>query len=229
MTNQEIRKKLLESAEDNYRNFSASLIPGCDKMIGVRIPKLRLIAKEIAKGNYKEYLKNAVDDSFEEVMIQGLVIGYIKADIDEVLEYVKEFVPKISNWSINDCFCSTLKIVKKNRDTVWNFMQQYLNSDKEFELRFLAIMLMDYYIEDEYVDKVIEILDSIHNDGYYLKMGVAWALASIYSNYPELVYKYLKEKSNLDNFTYNKAIQKTIESYRVSDNDKKMLKNMKRK
>lgn len=229
MTNQEIRKKLLESAEDNYRNFSASLIPGCDKMIGVRIPKLRLIAKEIAKGNYKEYLKNAVDDSFEEVMIQGLVIGYIKADIDEVLEYVKEFVPKISNWSINDCFCSTLKIVKKNRDTVWNFMQQYLNSDKEFELRFLAIMLMDYYIEDEYVDKVIEILDSIHNDGYYLKMGVAWALASIYSNYPELVYMYLKEKSNLDNFTYNKAIQKTIESYRVSDNDKKMLKNMKRK
>lgn len=228
MTNSEIKQILKELSDKEYKNFSAALIPGCNNMMGVRIPKLRELAKKIANENYKEYLQNATDDYFEEVMLQGLVIGYIRTDIEEILMYISKFVPKINNWSLNDSFCNTLKIVKKNKKIVWNFLEQYMKSDNEYELRFVAIMLMNYYVDDEYVDKSIDYLENVQHNGYYLKMGVAWALATIFIKYPEKIYTVLNN-GKLDDFTYNKTIQKMIESYRISENDKNILKKMKRK
>lgn len=228
MTNTEIKEILNSKKEKDFQKFSSSLIPGCKNMIGVRIPILRDIAKKLAKEDFREYLLNATDDTFEEIMLQGFVIGYCKCNIEERLLFIEKFVPKITDWSINDCFCSTLKFAKKNLNEVWLFLQKYLCSEKEFELRFAVIMLMDYFLVDEYVDRVLELLDSVKNEGYYLKMGVAWAIATSYAKYPEKTHKYLCDNNNLDDFTYNKAIQKMIESYRVSDENKLKLKEMKR-
>lgn len=94
-----ILKQLMELKEEEYQKFQASLIPNCNNMLGVRIPELRKIAKEIAKEDWQTYLKNAKDTFFEEVMLQGMVIGYIKTDIEIRLKYIEQFVPKITNWS----------------------------------------------------------------------------------------------------------------------------------
>lgn len=228
MTNEEIKIRLYELAEKKYKEFSASLIPGCNNMIGVRILKLRTFAKEIAKGDYKSYLTNAGDDTFEEIMLQGLVIGYAVCDIEERLKFAREFIPKISDWSVNDVFCANFKCANKNRERVFEFLMDYVTSENEFEQRVVAVMLMDYYLTDEYIDRVFEILDSLKNEGYYTKMGVAWAIATAYAKFPEKTYKYLTGNHTLDDFTYNKSIQKMIESYRVSPEDKEMLKKLKK-
>ncbi len=229
MTNDEIRTYLENAAEAKYKDFSQSLIPGCRPMLGVRIPKQRELAKEIAKGDWKNYLSEARDDSFEEVNIQGFVIGYAKTDMETLLPYVASYVEKINDWSLCDGFCATLKIVKKNRERFLEFLLPYAKIDSEFKQRFVAIILMNYYLDDEYIDRTLNILDSMKNEGYYLKMGVAWAIATAMAKQREKTLNYMKNGNNtLDDFTYNKAIQKMIESYRISDEDKTMLRGMKR-
>lgn len=228
MTNSEIKKRLNDLSENNYKDFSSSLIPNCEKMYGVRIPKLRQLAKEIAKGDWKEYLTHASDESFEEISLQAFVLGYAKADIEELLGFAANFIPKITNWSVNDSFCSTFKITTKHRERVWEFLMAYRNSEKEFEQRVVAVMLMNYYLIEEYIDQVLEVWDNLKHDGYYLKMGVAWGLATAYAKFPEKTHEYLLN-NHLNDFTYNKAIQKMMESYRVPTEDKEKLKVMKRK
>ena len=229
MTNQEIKKRLLDMAEEKYRDFSQSLIPGSRPILGVRIPALRSLAKEIAKGDWEDYLNNAVDDSFEEVDIQGFVVGYAKGDLDKKLPYIRKYVDKINDWSLCDGFCATLKIVNRHKEEFMGILKEYMAIDEEYKQRFVAVILMNYYLDDEYIDEVLAMLDCMKNEGYYRKMGVAWAIATAFAKCREKTLNYLQDGNNtLDNFTYNKAIQKMIESYRVSDEDKIMLREMKK-
>lgn len=226
--NQTIRQRIFDRAEEDYKKFQSGPIPGEDRMLGVRLPHLRELAKEIAKEDWRGYLKTAQSDYYEEILLQGLVIGYGKAEPEETLRYATEFIPKITNWAICDSFCTGLKTAKKNPKLVWDFIQPYLHSTKEFELRFGVIMMLAHFINDEYIDEVLSLLDSIRHDGYYVKMGVAWAVSVCFVKYPEKTMAYLKA-SNLDNFTYNKSLQKIIESYRVDPNTKTLARTMKRK
>lgn len=223
-----IRERLVGLAEEDYRKFSSSLIPGEDKLLGVRLPHLRELAKEIAKGDWREYLNNAQNEYYEETMLQGLVIGYIKASPEEILKYTAHFVPKIRNWGVCDSFCTGLKLAKKHPEMVWDFIRPYLNSDKEFELRFAVIMMLAHFISDDYIDRVIESLDGIRHEGYYVKMGVAWAVSVCYVKYPEKTMAYLRN-CGLDDFTFNKSLQKILESYRVDQDAKAVIRSMKRK
>ena len=118
MTNEEICVWLKAEAEPKFQKFTSGLIPGTDPIIGVRIPKLRTLAKKIAKEDWRGYLEHAACDTYEEIMLQGLVLGYAKGEIDELLEYVRAFIPKIHDWSVNDCFCATFKIAQKHREKV---------------------------------------------------------------------------------------------------------------
>lgn len=226
MDNAKIRQRLEELAEEKYRDFSQSLVPGCRPMLGVRIPALRKLAKEIAGGDWKSYLENASDDSFEEVNLQGFVTGYARADFDTILPYIKGYVEKINDWSLCDGFCATLKVIGKNRENFIPILEEYAKEDSEFKQRFVAVILMDYYLTDEYIDYALKLIDTLEHPGYYRQMGVAWMVATAFAKYREQTLAYLKN-NNMDNFTYNKAIQKMLESYRVSDEDKKMLRNMK--
>lgn len=223
-----IREQLFNLSEQEYKKFNSRLIPDVDNILGVRLPTLRNIAKRIAKNDWRSYLSEADNDYFEEIMLQGLVIGYIKADFEEILEYITIFIPKINNWAVCDSFSASLKITQKNLTQMWKFLQPYLNSQKEFEIRFAVVMLIDNYIKDEYIDEVLSILDKIQHDGYYVKMAVAWALSVCFVKYPEKTMPYFIN-SNLDNFTYNKALQKTIESFRVDNEAKAKLRSLKRK
>jgi len=223
----EIIKKLINISDPKYKQFSTVLCPGSKNILGVKIPLIRTIAKEIYKENkWKSYLK-LKPKYFEEIMIQAMLIGFIKDDIAKVINLVKNFIPKIDNWAVCDIFCSGLKITKKHRTTLWKFIQNYSNSKKEFELRFMTVMMLCYFLDDEYIHKVLERCNTIKNDGYYVKMAVAWTVATAYAKYPEITLNYLK-KCNLDVFTFNKSLQKIRESYRVSQKDKEIIKRMKK-
>ncbi len=225
----DIKAKLLLESEKDYKNFSASLIPNIDNVLGVRLPTLRKIAKDIYKnGEWKEFVNQQKCEFMEEVMLQGMVIGLIKAEPEKILEYVKNFVPKIDNWAVCDSFCNSLKFTNQNKELVWNFLQPYFKSQKEYDLRFGYVMLLSYFIDEVYIDKVLKLIDNFKDERYYAKMSVAWALSICYIKFPQKTHEYLK-KSHLDDWTFNKSIQKVCESFRVEKDIKTMLKCMKRK
>lgn len=223
-----VREQIFQLADEEYRKFQSKLCPSNDNILGVRLPLLRKLAKQIAKGNWREYIKTAQNEYYEEVMLQGMVIGYAKADIEELLNYVTEFLNKIDNWGVCDSFCNGLKFTETNKVRVWEFIQPYLYSTKEFEVRFAVVMLLDFYIDEIYIDRVLQSLDGINHEGYYVKMAVAWAISICYIKFPEQTMEYLKN-NKLDDFTYNKALQKIIESLRVDKETKNIIRNMKRK
>ena len=174
---QDIKKRIYELADEKYKDFHSRLCPGTTNIVGVRTPVLRNYAKELnRKYSLNELLKEIDDTLYEEIMLQGMLIGLSK-NIEEVLKYTKTFIPKIDNWAICDVFCAGLKITKKYKKEMWNFIQKYLNSDKEFEIRFGIVIILDYYIDEEHLDKNFEIFQKIKNDNYYVKMAIAWAIS----------------------------------------------------
>lgn len=225
---QNLREEILKLADEKYREFHSGLCPNVSNIIGVRLPKLRELAKKIAKENPIEFLEEAKCEFYEEKMIYGLVTGYMKSSFNERLKYLDKFVPMIDNWAICDCCCSTYKFTNQNLKEMLNYLQKYIDSKKEFDLRFACIMLMDYYLVDEYFNKVLEIYNNIDSDKYYVQMGIAWGISVAFVKNEEKTRKFL-ENNKLDDFTYNKAIQKIIESNRVRQKVKDELRKMKRK
>lgn len=229
-----VREELLRLKDEEYAKFHRKLCPDTlKKIIGIRIPNLKSFAKKFVRENDgKAYLDEALkgkDKYFEEVLFQGLVIGYTKMKLEEKIEYIKLFIPKIDSWAITDTVIPTFKFKEKELVQVWKFILPYTKSEKEFEVRFAVIVMLDYFIVPQYVDKVIKTLDGIKNDAYYAEMAIAWTLAEIGIKFNDKLMTYLKGDNHLDKFTYNKTLQKMIESYRISEEQKAELRSMKRK
>lgn len=228
ITNEDITIFLENNKDKKYQKFSSSLVPGCNKMLGVRLPLLRKLAKNISKENNIElYLKEAKNDTFEEIMLQGLVIGSSKENIENIITYCKNFIPKINNWSVCDSFCNSLKISSKYPTEMWNYINSYRNSTKEYELRFLIVMCLCHFINDKYITDIFKIIQDIKNNDYYVEMAIAWLLSVCYIKYPQKTLEYLKICS-ISKFCYNKTLQKILESYRVNENDKIIIRNLKK-
>lgn len=222
-----IKEDLLKLQDKKYQEFHSKLCPGVSNIIGIRVPILRDYAKTIANENWKEFLDSTNNRYYEEILLQGMLIGIVKMDIEKRLYYLEKFVPKINNWAVCDITCSGLKFVKRNKDKMWEFIQKYLKSEKEFEVRFAIIIMLYYFIEDEYIEKVFEKLDNIKQTDYYVKMAIAWAIQVAYVKEKEKTMEYLKN-NHLDKWTYNKALQKILESNRISKEEKEKIKEMKK-
>ena len=198
------------------------------EILGVQMPPIRLLAKEIKNDpHWRHLLTTLADDTYEELALQGLVIATAKMEPSERFNYIAAYLPKIDNWGLCDSFVCALKFTKKNQALVWDFLQSYLNSDQEFFLRFGIVMILDYFMTPEYVPPALKIFNQIHHSGYYVKMAVAWAVAEAYIKQPALTLPFLKN-NQLDSWTHNKAIQKIIESYRVTKENKDFLRPLKR-
>ncbi len=226
---EEIEKRLIEISEESQKKLNVKLCPDTNKeILGIRVPKLRKLAKEIVKEEkWEQFIKESQDKYFEEVLLQGLSIAYSKKSLQEKYIYMKEFIPKMDSWAMTDTFAPTLKVKDKDLENYWNFIIPFTKSDKEFEVRFAIISMLDYYIREAYVNEVIKILDNIKHEGYYVKMAIAWTLAEIGIKFNNILMTYLESDNNLDKFTFNKTLQKMIESYRISDNEKSVLRKMK--
>lgn len=211
---EKIRKILLENSDEKYRKFSSSLLPKTDNLLGVRIPFLRKFAKDIAKTCAEEFLREKNCEYFEETMLQGMVIGLVKTDIAQRFELIKNFLPKIKNWSVCDCFCCSLKFTKDNRKEVLEFLKPYIKSENEYEVRFAAVMLLDYFVNEEYIDTTLALLNEFTHEAYYAKMAVAWAISICYINYPDKTFEFLK-RTKISPWVFNKSIQKITESIKI--------------
>lgn len=226
-----IRKSLLEMAEEDYKEFSASLNPGVENVLGIRVPLLRKLAAQIAAGDCDAYLKENDFVYMEERMVRGMVIGYTKmADAKEYLNLVSTFVPIINSWSVCDTFdfCGKQRFVDKNKVLVWDYLDQWIRSEREYEIRFGVVQTMMHFIDEEYIDRTIARLISVRNDAYYVKMAVAWALSVCYVKFPEKTLPLLRDHI-LQEWTHNKTIQKICESLRVSKEEKAMVRELKRR
>ena len=223
-----IRQDLFEMQDLKYKEFHGSLCPDMDNIIGVRIPRLREYAKELYKSNNLKDIK-IEDKYYEELVIQGMLIGFqTKEPIEEVIKQVEEFVPKINSWAVCDTFCTGLKVTKKYQPEMFEVIKQYLKSKQEYEVRFAIVMLLDYYINDQYIDQILQILDNVKLDKYYVQMANAWAISICLIKYYNKTLDFLKT-TKIDDFTYNKGIQKAIESYRITNEQKEYLRTLKRR
>lgn len=221
-----LRDQLLELCEPKYMKFTSALMPGVENVLGIRLPLLRKIAREIAAGDWRAYLAQAGDFYFEERMLQGMVISYARCDPAEKLEHVVRFIPKIDNWAVCDCFCWRLKAAE--RQPMWEFIRPRFRSEAEYEVRFAVVMALGNFVDQAHIEDLLQLLDGIRHEAYYARMGVAWAVSVCYIKFPERTHAWL-ESCSLDDWTFNKSLQKIVESYRVSDAAKQEIRAMKRR
>ncbi len=220
-----VREWLLAEAEEDYRDFSRSLLPGVDGVLGVRLPKLRKKAKELVKSEWSVFVSACDNLFFEEKLLQGMVLGLVDLPLEEKLTLVREFVPKIDNWSVCDSFCVGLKFIPKNREVVWAFLQPYLQSSKEFELRFGVVILLDFYIVDTWIDRVLDVLFFLKSEDYYAQMGIAWAISVCMVKYFDKTLQRLTP-AHLHPVILKKSIQKGRESLCLTMEQKQILREL---
>lgn len=247
---EEIRTHLYEMSDADYREFSASLIPGSGKgqMLGIRLPALRDYARELARGDWREELSFSEDLYFEETMLRGMILGYACKDIQELFGYLRDFIPRVQNWSVCDSVCNGLKLVEKYPEETWEFLQPYLYSGEEFPTRVALILLLSHFVKlgpegrkaprkrrveladlqgpeekGPYLEPILAALDREFPEGYYAQMAAAWLLAELYVTYPVRTDRALEEL-RLDDLTRKKAVQKIRESRIPSDEVKAYLK-----
>ncbi|MEG1028372.1 MAG: DNA alkylation repair protein, partial [Oscillospiraceae bacterium] len=163
---------------------------------------------------------------FEEIMLKGMIIGELKIPFEQRKQLIKEFLPKINNWSVCDSFCAGLKFVKKEKQKMWKFINEYITSDKPFDVRFVVVTMLDYYIDEEYIDNVLQKLAQIKHNDYYVKMAMGWALSVCYIKFPQKTVPCFKNNIFTTD-VHNIAIKKICESLRVSKEQKAFVINMK--
>lgn len=282
---QHIREQIMIHAENSYAEFSAALIPKSKPLLGVRLPKLRELAKVIVKReDWRQeicsYEGEYEDIYFEEVMLRGMIIGYgtEKVNIEEALSCLEVFIPHVDNWSVCDSFCASFSTAAKHRVETWEFLQKYLYSDKEFEVRVALILLLDQYLKynkdgkklarkrvitmDDvcgmankktrneagrlsemgendvmssemteqypYLERILQVLNRPYLQGYYAQMAAAWTTAEAFVTFPYETMQMLERQCQMDDWTYNKALQKICESKNPDDEVKCYIKHLRR-
>lgn len=218
---------LLSMKDPAYKDFHQKLIPGVENFIGVRTPAVKSLAKEIAKGDAESFLQVSRSDYYEQIMLEGLVIGADKCGFDVFWERIFAFVPKIDNWAVNDSFCAAAKMVGKHLPESLPQVDKLLCSDNPWQVRAGIILLLDYYVREEWIDEILPRCTFPYPDEYYVKMGLAWLLSVCYVKFEDKTLRFLSD-CPLDDFTYNKALQKILESNRVSKEKKAQIRKMKR-
>ena len=221
-----VQQDLFTMQDLKYRDFHAKLMPTVEKesVIGVRVPVLRTYAKKFGKTEEsKLFIKKLPHQYYEENNLHGLLIEQIK-DYDECLVELKRFLPYIDNWAT--CDLLALRLVKKHLDVFIKEIYKFMESEHTYIIRFGISMLMKYYLEDEfnieYPDKVAD----IRSEEYYVNMMRAWYFATALAKQYEQIIPFV-EKKRLDVWTHNKTIQKAIESYRITDEQKTYLRTLK--
>lgn len=223
------RQELFSQAEEEYKNFNAKLLCSELPVIGLRIPFLRKTAKEIAKKDGIGFLKVCRRETYEERLLYGLVAAALPVSYEEFLPYCDHYTEElVENWAHCDVFCSSVKkSIKGHERAFFKYIEKHLQSENPWAVRVGLILMLSNYLTEEYMAEVIERTDKVHSDHYYVRMGQAWLLATAWAKDRGRMLEYISHH-HLDDWTWNKFIQKCCESYRVSAEDKAFLRSLKR-
>lgn len=210
-------------SDEAYKRFNESLIPGTETAYGVRVPAIRKLAKGIVKNDPQGFFALSRPDSYEEIMLRGMVIASMKLPLEERLPLVEGFLPLIDNWAVCDTFCGSFTLkADEDRRRMWEFLRPLFSDSREFFARFAAVLFLGHFVTEEYVDEGLTLLEAMRQEPYYIRMAVAWAVSVCYVKFPAKTLPLL-QKQTLSPFVQNKSIQKIRESYRVPKEDKDML------
>ena len=208
------RQKLATNCDPAFREFVKPFIRTPLKIVGVRIPILHSIAKEIAKTDPEGYLKERKDQSFEETILRGLVIAYSRSDNAWRLNALKAFISRVQDWAVCDVVCAALKPLRKEREAFLAFLSPYLCSKSEFEVRFALVSLMDHFLTPEYIGTVFAKIKNVSDAPYYVMMGKAWLIATAARKFPKETVDFLK-KAKLSEETKKATLRKIRDSRAV--------------
>ncbi len=216
----DIRELLDKNIDIKYREFVTPLVPNELNILGVRIPVLRQIAKTIAQRNDVEIFLQMTPTVIEEALLQGMIIGRFK--LPDILKWTRIFIPRITNWSICDVFCGNLKITRKHPKIIWDFIQPYVRLNEEFSSRFALIMMLKYFINEEYLSQIFTEIMNVRCKKYYTQMAVAWLLSMCYAKFPNETFEFLKTHK-IDVDILAKTTRKIFDSYQISAIDKEKI------
>lgn len=214
MTRKETAARLRQEQDTAYQLFQTRLIPGKENILGVRMPVLRRLAREIVCADWRAWLDDDTPDAwYEETMLRGIVIAKAPMEQAERFARIAAFVPSIDNWAVCDGVCASFD--RSDRAAWWDFIQPYLHSSEEFPARFGAVMALELFAGEDDLPRTLEALAGIPAQGYNARMGVAWALSVCGVRFPAQTLDFL-DRSGLDVWTHRKTLQKMLESRRLT-------------
>ncbi len=228
MITDEITTKLFSLQDTAYRDFQVKLIPGMDaqKEIGVRTPELRKLAKELAKReDIREFLNDLPHQYFDENQLHAFILSGEK-DFEKCMEDLERFLPYVDNWAT--CDQTSPKVFRKHRKELLDAIRRWIESDHPYTVRFAIKMLMEHFLDEDFDPAYPEMVAEVRSEEYYIRMMIAWYFATALAKQYEAVLPYLEQKK-LDVWTHNKTIQKAVESYRITEEQKIYMKSLKRK
>lgn len=226
MDRTEIQKELFALQDEKYREFSSSLMPTVDpeRVIGVRTPDLRKLAKKLAKKpDIDVFLHCLPHQYYEEDNLHGFIIEGMK-DYEACVQAMDVFLPYIDNWAT--CDLISPKVFKKHLPELLDKIREWIASDRVYTVRFGIGMLMSFYLDDAFAPEYLEMVSSIRSEEYYVNMMIAWYFATALAKQYDAAVCYIEQKK-LEAWTHNKAIQKAVESRRITEEQKKYLRTLK--
>lgn len=222
-----IKKMLFDKQDLEYRDFNSKIIPNIDKdkIIGVRMPVLRDVAKKIYNCFYiDDFLEDLPHKYHEENVLHGIILTLKYRDIDILLDKLDRFLIYVDNWAVTDIISP--KIFKKYPDKVYDRIKIWVNSKDEYVIRFGVVSLLQFYLDDNFRIEELEMIKNINSDYFYVNMAIAWFYSfALIKQYDSTIIYF--ENKILDIWIHNKSIQKAIESYRISDDKKEYLRSLK--
>lgn len=224
----DIRKELKKLQDKGYRDMQVTIIPTleADSIIGVRTPALRQLAKEFAKReDISEFLSDLPHKFFEENQLHAFILSGMK-DAESCIRLVDEFLPYVDNWAT--CDQMSPKVFKKHKQLLLEYVDKWIRSEHTYVKRFAIGMLMEHFLDEDFKTSYLTKVSKIRSEEYYVNMMIAWYFATALAKQYEDTLPFI-EKQKLDKWTHNKSIQKAVESYRITPEQKEYLKTLKRK
>ena len=223
---EEIREELFRLKDVKYRDFQSKLIPAVDPQyfIGVRTPELRKLAKQVGRRNdIDDFLNDLPHTWFDENQIHAFIISERK-DYASCMEEVDRFLPYVDNWAT--CDQMSPKVFRKHRKDLPEAIWRWIESGKTYTIRFGVGMLMEHFLDEDFDPGYLERAAEIRSDEYYINMMIAWYFATALAKQYEAALPFIENRT-LDVWTHNKTIQKAVESYRISPEQKAYLRELK--
>ena len=228
MITDDIRKELKKLQDKGYRDMQVTIIPTveADSIIGVRTPALRQLAKELSKReDVSKFLEDVPHKFFEENQLHAFILSGMK-DAESCIRLVDEFLPYVDNWAT--CDQMSPKVFKKHKQLLLEYVDKWIRSDHTYVKRFAIGMLMEHFLDEDFKTSYLTKVSKIRSEEYYVNMMIAWYFATALAKQYDDTLPFI-EKQKLDKWTHNKSIQKAVESYRITPEQKEYLKTLKRK
>lgn len=225
-----IRDRLMVMQDLEYRDFQSKLIPGVDNdyFIGVRTPELRKLAKELGTAEAPQasaarvFLADLPHKYFDENQLHAFIIS-LGNDFDETVQEVEAFLPYVNNWAT--CDQLSPRVFKKHRKELLSYIKKWIRSKDTYTVRFAIEMLMEHFLDEDFDGGYLQMVARVQSEEYYVNMMIAWYFATALAKHYDAAFPYIQER-RLDRWTHNKAIQKSVESYRITPKQKEQLKNL---